>query len=132
MTVTFPARLADLMTREKKAYAHLALVLRDGTPHVTPIWFEWDGTHLIINTARGRVKDRVLSRQPTVALAISDPADPYRYIQIRGQVVDSTEVGARDMIDQLSLKYEGRLYPWYRGETRVTYKILPERVQPAE
>ncbi len=131
MSVTFPASLADLLTREKKAFAHLALVLRDGTPHVTPVWFDWDGTHLIINTARGRVKDRVLNRRPTVALAISDPADPYRYLQIRGQVVDSTEAGARDMIDQLSLKYEGRLYPWYRGETRVTYKILPERVQPA-
>lgn len=132
MVATFPARLADLLTREKKAYAHLALVLRDGTPHVTPVWFDWDGTHLIINTARGRVKDRVLSRLPKVALAISDPADPYRYVQIRGQVVDATEVGARAMIDQLSQKYEGRLYPWYRGETRVTYKILPERVQPAE
>lgn len=132
MVATFPARLADLLTREKKAYAHLALVLRDGTPHVTPVWFDWDGTHLIINTARGRVKDRVLSRLPKVALAISDPADPYRYVQIRGQVVDATEAGARAMIDQLSQKYEGRLYPWYRGETRVTYKILPERVQPAE
>jgi hypothetical protein len=76
------------------------------------------------------VKDRVLRRHPVVALAISDPADPYRYLQIRGRVVAEDEAGGRAMIDQLSRKYRGRDYEWYKGETRVTYTILPERVEP--
>ena len=126
-----PDRFADLFAPEKRAYAYLALVLKDGSPQVTPVWFDWDGTHVIINTARGRVKDKILSRGPKVALAISDPADPYRYIQVQGRVVDETEAGARAMIDQLSQKYEGRPYPWARAdEVRVTYQILPLKFQP--
>jgi PPOX class probable F420-dependent enzyme len=130
MPITIPEHRADLLTREKKALAHLALTLKDGTPQVTPIWFDWDGTHLIINTARGRVKDKVLRRKPVVALAISDPADPYRYIQIRGRVVEEIEEGAYEVICDLRLKYRGdRNYPRNPGEVRVTYKILPEQVQ---
>ncbi len=127
---TLPESFADLFTPQKRAFAYPALVLKDGSPQVTPVWFDWDGTHLIINTARGRVKDRALQRRARVALAISDPADPYRYIQVQGRVAEETEAGAREMIDQLSQKYEGRPYPWYRGETRVTYKIQPEKFQP--
>ncbi|MGQ0600853.1 MAG: PPOX class F420-dependent oxidoreductase [Anaerolineales bacterium] len=130
MTITIPEHRADLLTREKKAFAHLALTLKDGTPQVTPVWFDWDGTHLILNTARGRVKDKVLRRRPLVALAISDPQDPYRYLQIRGRVVDETEEGGYEQICDLRLKYRGdRNYPRHPGEVRVTYKILPERIQ---
>ncbi len=125
-----PEKYLDLLSVEARAFAHLALTLKDGAPQVTPVWFDWDGVHLIINTARGRVKDKVLARHPVVALAISDPTDPYRYLQIRGRVVVEDEAGGRAMIDQLSRKYRGRDYEWYKGETRVTYKILPERVQP--
>jgi PPOX class probable F420-dependent enzyme len=125
-----PSEFADLLSPEKKAFAHLALVLTNGTPQVTPVWFDWDGTHLIINTARGRVKDKVLRRRPVVALAISDPDDPYRYLQIRGRVVAETEEGAYDQICDLRLKYRGdRNYPRNPGEVRVTYRILPEAVQ---
>jgi PPOX class probable F420-dependent enzyme len=125
-----PSEFADLLSPEKKAFAHLALVLTNGTPQVTPVWFDWDGTHLIINTARGRVKDKVLRRRPVVALAISDPDDPYRYLQIRGRVVAETEEGAYDQICDLRLKYRGdRNYPRKPGEVRVTYRILPEAVQ---
>ena len=128
MAVAIPDKLADLLAFDKKAFANLALTLRDSTPQVTPVWFDYDGEHIIVNSARGRVKDRVLSRKPAVALAISDPADPYRYMQIRGRVVEVTEEGARDMIDHLSEKYLGKLYPYYGGETRVTYRIAPEHV----
>lgn len=130
MSLTLTPKAADLLAWDKKAFAHLALVLKDGTPQVTPVWFDWDGTHIIINTARGRVKDHVMSRKPQVALAISDPDDPYRYIQIQGRIVEETEEGARAMIDRLSQKYQGVDYKWYRGETRVTYKILPEKLSP--
>lgn len=126
ITMQIPDNLADLLSWEKKAFAHLALALPDGTPHVTPVWFDYDGTYITINSARGRVKDKSMRRDPHVALAVSDPEDPYRYLQIRGRVVEISEEGARDMIDHLSQKYRGKPYPWDGGETRVTYKVLPE------
>jgi PPOX class probable F420-dependent enzyme len=126
-----PERLNDLLSPEKKAFASLALTLADGSPQVTPIWFGWDGAHIILNTARGRVKDKVMRRGGKVALLIVDPGDPYRYLQIRGRVVDETEEGAYDVICDLRLKYRGdRNYPRNPGEVRVTYKVLPEQVSP--
>ncbi len=123
-----PEKFADLLTREKKAFAFLALAKQDGTPQVTPIWFDYDGKHFIINTARGRVKDKILRKHPTVAMLITDPGNPYRYLQVRGKVIDQTEVGGYDMICSLNEKYHGnRNYPKHEGEVRVTYKILPER-----
>jgi PPOX class probable F420-dependent enzyme len=128
-----PERLIDLLSPEKKAFASLALTLADGSPQVTPIWFGWDGTHIILNTARGRVKDMVMHRGGKVALLIVDPNDPYRYLQIRGRVVDETEEGAYDVICDLRLKYHGdRDFPKRPGEVRVTYKVLPEQVFPAQ
>lgn len=123
----FPENFADLLSKEKKALAFLALVKKDGTPQVTPVWFDYDGTHVIINTARGRVKDKILKQHPQVALAISDPANLYRYLQVRGKVVEETEVGGYEMICHLNEKYHGKHeYPKRPGEVRVTYKILPE------
>lgn len=118
-----------LLAPETKSMAHLALVLSDGTPQVTPLWFDWDGKYIIINTARGRVKDKVLRKHPVVALAISPPDDPYRYLQIRGRVVQETEEGAYEMICALNEKYHGKYeFPKRPGQVRVTYKILPERI----
>ena len=125
-----PEKFTDLLARNKKVFAALALTLADGSPQVTPIWFDWDGTHIILNTARGRVKDKVLHRGGKVALLLSDPENPYRYLQIRGSVVEETEEGAYDVICDLRLKYHGdRNYPKNPGEVRVTYKVLPEQVQ---
>ena len=130
MTFQIPEALADLVTREKRAFAVLALVKQDGTPQVTPIWFDYDGAHFIFNTARGRVKDKILHRHPAVAFVISDPANPYRYVQISGRVVAETEEGAAEQIADLNEKYSGvRAYPLRPGETRVTYKVLPEGSQ---
>ena len=130
MSFQIPEKFADLLTREKRAFAQLALVKSDGTPQVTPIWFDYDGTHFIFNTARGRVKDKILRRHPVVAFAISDPANPYRYIQISGKVVVETEEGGYDQICDLNEKYNGnRQYPRNPGEVRVTYKVLPETSQ---
>jgi PPOX class probable F420-dependent enzyme len=130
MAVTIPENLADLLTRSKKAFAFLALVKSDGNPQITPIWFDYDGTHIIFNTARGRVKDKILKKHPVVAFAISDPENPYRYLQLSGRVVVETEEGAPAVIADLSEKYTGkREYPLTAGEVRVTYKVLIERVQ---
>ena len=129
MPATIPESHRDLLTREKKAFAHLALVTKAGEPHVTPMWFDFDGEHVIFNTARGRVKDRILRRHPTVALSVQDKDQPYRYIQIRGPVVFESEDNAYDSICDLSEKYGGkRSYPKYPGEQRVIYKMRPEHV----
>ena len=125
-----PESAADLMSWDKKSFAPLALPLADGTRQCTPLWFDYDGTHIIINSALGRVKDRAMRRAPQVALAISDPDNPYRYIKIRGKVVEITEEGAYDMIDHLSDKYWGKPFDHAEGEVRVTYRIRPESVQP--
>jgi len=124
-----PGKYRDLF--EKKAFAHLATIGADGSPQVTPVWVDFDGTHLRFNTAKGRVKDKNLRRNPRVALAIQDPDNPYRYMQVQGRVVEVTEHGADAHIDTLAKKYIGQdTYPWRRpGEVRVLYKILPEKVQ---
>ncbi len=129
MAVKIPDDRRDLLAREKKAFANLALVLSDGSPQVTPIWFDWDGQHIVINTARGRVKDKVLHKHPAVALDIIDPENPYRYLQIRGRVTEETETGGYEQISSLNQKYHGNPnYPKNPGEVRVTYKITPDHV----
>jgi len=124
-----PAAFRDLL--EKKAFANLATVNADGTPQVTPVWFDYDGTHIRFNTAKGRVKDRNLRRNPSVALAVVDPDNPYRYMQVKGRVAEITESGADAHIDALARKYTGRdrFANHHPGEVRVTYKIALERVQ---
>jgi PPOX class probable F420-dependent enzyme len=129
MPDVIPASHADLLTRETRAYANLALVLKDGTPQVSPLWFDYKDGLVIINTARGRVKDKAMHRRPYAALSIIDPANINRYLLIRGPVVEETEEGAWDQIEDLNLKYNGnRNFTRQPGQVRVTYKIKPERV----
>jgi len=125
-----PESYLDLIKDETKAFGCLATLMRDGSPQLTPIWFNTDGTYILINSAIDRVKDRNMRRNPRVALVITDPKDPYRYIQIRGKVVEITTQGARRHIDRLSKKYTGRdkYISGSADETRVTYKIMPEHV----
>ena len=120
----------DLLTG-KRAFANLATINADGTPQVTPVWFDWDGGNVRINSAKGRVKDKNLRRTPTVAMAIQDPDNPYRYVQIKGRVTSVTERGADAHIDALAKKYLGQdRYPYRKpDEVRVTYVIAPDRVQ---
>ena len=128
--VEIPEKAQYLLKWETKAFAFLALTLKDGSPQVTPVWFDWDGSHLRINSAKGRVKDRNMRRTPRVALAILDPDNPYRHLAIRGRVVEVTEQGADAHIDALAKKYLGQdRYPHRRpGEVRVIYRVQPERV----
>src|SRR6266545_7926687 len=92
---------------DKKSFAHIATVGADGAPQVTPVWFDYDGTHIRFNTARGRVKEKNLAKNPKVALAIMDPDNPYRYVQVRGRIAEVTEAGADAHIDALAKKYTG-------------------------
>jgi PPOX class probable F420-dependent enzyme len=129
MADVIPESYLDLLTTEKRAIAELAVVLKDGTPQVSPVWFDYADGLIVINTARGRVKDKALHRHPMVAMSIRDPDDPYRYLLIRGPVVEETEEGGYDSIQDLNLKYHGvRRYKLGPGMVRVIYKIKPERV----
>ena len=114
----------------KPGYAHLATLMKDGSPQVTPVWYDFDGTHIRINTAKGRLKDKNMRRDKQVALSIQDPDNPYRYLAIRGDVDEITENGADAHIDSLAKKYLGKdRYPFRApGEVRVIYKIRPEKV----
>ena len=124
-----PEKFRDLFDADKKAFAHVVTMMPDGTPQVTPVWVDYDGTHVIINSARGRQKDKNLRRNPNVALSIQDPANPYRYLEVRGPVVEITEEGADEHIDKMAKKYMGvDRYPGRGpGEVRVIYKIEPQR-----
>jgi PPOX class probable F420-dependent enzyme len=125
MATSVPEKYADLLG--KKTFATLGTLMPDGSPQVTPVWFDYDGKHVRVNSALGRVKDKNIRRDPRVSLSIPDPENPYRYLEIRGKVVDITQNGADDHINSLSQKYHGNpVYPYRQpGEVRVLYKIEP-------
>jgi PPOX class probable F420-dependent enzyme len=129
MMKNIPKEFLDLLADETKSFVFLATSMADGSPQVTPVWFNTAGEYILINSARGRTKDRNMRARPQVALAIADPKNPYRYIQIRGKVVEITERGAREHINALSNKYTGNsVYPGNPDEVRVSYKIKIEKV----
>ncbi len=125
-----PSEFLDLFA--KPSHAHLATLMPDGTPHVTPVWVDWDGRHVLINSAAGRQKDLNIARRRDVAIEIADPENPNRYLHVRGPVVEITEEGAEAHLDRLARRYLGRdAYPpgWrFPGEVRRIYKIAPRKV----
>jgi PPOX class probable F420-dependent enzyme len=128
MSSEIPEKFQDLF--EKKAFASLGTLMPDGKPQVTPVWCDFDGKHVVVNSAKGRVKDRNMRRDPRVSMALIDPDNPYRYLQLQGRVVEITEEGADRHIDKMAKKYLGQdKYPFRQpGEVRVLYKIEPDRV----
>ena len=122
-----PDAYLDLLT-QKKTFAELATVMPDGSPQVTPVWFDYTNGLVRVNTAKGRVKQRNMKEGSPVALSIMDPDNPYRYIQVRGKVSRMTEQGANAHIDSLAKKYLDKdKYPFAQpGEVRVLYEITPE------
>lgn len=129
MAARIPEEFRDLLTT-KKAFAHLATVSEEGDPHSTPVWVDAEGDSVLINSAKGRLKDRHMRKNKHVALSILDPDDPYRHLAIRGRVVAITEEGADAHINAMAQKYlEVEEYPNRKpGEVRVIYKIQPEHV----
>ncbi|MFQ5516589.1 MAG: PPOX class F420-dependent oxidoreductase [Acidimicrobiia bacterium] len=106
------------------SFAHLATVMRDGSPHVSVVWIERDGDRLTFNTAEGRVKAVNVRRDPRVAFSISPPDDPYMNIAVRGRVIDITTEAADEQIDRLASKYLGLdEYPW-REPGQVRLKVV--------
>ena len=128
MSQIIPQTHTDLF--EKQAFGNLGTLMKDGSPQVTPVWVDYDGTYVRFNSAKGRVKDVNIRRDPRVSITLQDPGNPYRYLEIRGRVVEITENGADDHINKLSQKYLGKpVYPFRQpGEVRVTYKIEPQKI----
>ena len=128
MADKIPDQYKDLFS--KKAFANLATLMPDGSPQVTPVWFDFDGSHILVNSAKGRVKDKNMRRNKRVALSIVDPDNAYRHLAVQGDVVDITEQGADAHIDAMAKKYLGKdKYPFRApGEVRVMVKIAPEKV----
>jgi PPOX class probable F420-dependent enzyme len=128
MATIIPDKFHDLFN--KKGFAHLATLMPDGSPQVTPVWVDFDGTHVIVNSAKGRQKDKNMKRDARVSLSISDPDNPYRYVEIRGKVAEISEAGADQHIDKMAKKYLGQdKYPYRKAEeVRVVYKVLPTKI----
>ena len=126
---TIPDKFMPVMT-QKKSFAHLATLMPDGSPQVTPVWFDYTDGKIRVNTARGRIKDKNMGQSAKVALSIMDPDNPYSHIAIRGTVTKVTEDGADDHIDSLAQKYLGQpKYPFRSAnEKRVIYEIEPVSV----
>ncbi len=124
-----PPEFLDLF--EKATFAHLTTMLPDGTPHATPVWIDYDNKHsrLLVNTERGRRKERNVERDPTVALSMIDPERHYRFLSVIGEVTEITAEGADDHIDRLAQRYLGKeKYPDEPETERVIIRIRPDEV----
>ena len=131
-----PETHLDLM--ERPIVVTLVTVMPDGQPQATPVWFSYDGTHVLVNTARGRQKDKNMAERSRVTVLVIDPENPYRWVEIRGVVQEINESEGLDHINQLSLRYRGyedyyKNMPQLRGkETRAVYKIKPTKVNASQ
>src|SRR5262245_34004161 len=127
-TNTIPEQYLDLF--KKRAFAQVATLMADGSPQVTPMWVDYDGRYVLVNTNAPYQKERNFRRDPRVALSIMDPDNPYRCLIIRGRVAEMVQEGAEEHIDQLAQKYFGteRYEDRQPGEVRVIVKIQPEHV----
>lgn len=115
---------------EGKTFAHIATLMPDGSPQVTPVWIDHEGDTIVFNTVEGRLKHKNLKRDGRVAISVVDNENPYAALIIRGKVTEMTTKGADDHIDALAKRYlDADKYPFARpGEVRVIVKIEPEKV----
>ncbi len=126
MSPDLPRKLQELI--DAKNFGSLATVMPDGSPHVAPVWVDYDGGDVIVNTDEGRQKMKNIRRDPRVAMDIYSLQNPYDMVALRGRVVDIKREGAREHIDKLSKKYTGHdIYQMHQpGERRVIVRIRPE------
>lgn len=129
-TFTIPDSHADLVAWDTRSFAHVATVGPDGEPHSSPVWFEWDGDHIKFSLTTGRQKYRNLQRDKRVSLSILDPHDPYRYVEVRGELDQIESDPEIAFISRMAKKYKGLdVYPWHRpGDERVVMKVRPIHV----
>ena len=127
MSSPFPENYLDLF--QKKAFGAFSTLMPDGSPQTTPVWIDYQDGEIWINSAVGRQKDKNVRRDSRVALAVMDPDNPYRYVEVRGRAREITQDGADAHIDKMAKKYLGKdKYPFGQpGEQRVIYKIKIEK-----
>ena len=125
--MTFPNEFEDLLYGDKKPLLYIATIMEDGSPQVTPVWFDTDGEYILVNTNEGRVKDKNMKARPRVAMVIQDPDEQERYLGMRGEVVGYTREGADEHINKLSLKYKNKPWTYREGQRRIIYRIRPIR-----
>jgi PPOX class probable F420-dependent enzyme len=115
-------KVRDLLDNPR-VFAALGTTFKDGSPHVTPMWFDHEDETICFNSAIGRIKTRQLDRDPRVSLTLIDLDNPYGYVELRGRVRSVAGQEAEDHIDRLAKKYIGRdTYPWRTpGEDRIKY-----------
>lgn len=123
-----PESHKDLLEDKTKAFCFLATTTEDGSPQVSPVWFNSDGDYIYINSVEGRLKDRNMRARPQVALTIMNLDAPYRYILLRGKIIEITTVGADAHIHALSHKHMGKDWDIPEGQIRYIYKFQPEKV----
>lgn len=128
MAAPIPENYRDLL--EKPVFVSIATILPNGQPQVTPVWADYDGTYVRVNTSKSRQKYKDMRARPAVAVMAYDPSNPYRYLEVRGRVVKLTEDGAAEHIDKLAKDYMGKdRYPWHDpNDPRVLCLIEPEKV----
>ncbi|MBI4943639.1 MAG: PPOX class F420-dependent oxidoreductase [Actinobacteria bacterium] len=105
---------------------NLATTMPDGSPQLTQVWVDTDGTHVVVNTVEGFQKVRNMQRDPRVALTVADPANPSRYFAVRGRVVSVSPDGGAEHIEALARRYLGGPYPWYGGRDQVRLVVTIE------
>lgn len=111
-----------------KNYGVATTLRRDGSPHMTTVWVDWDGEHVLFNTAEGRAKPRHLRRDPRAAVYVMNPENPYQWIAVSGPA-EMTHEGAVAHIDRLAQKYRGtETYGVEPGEQRIIVRVRPEHV----
>ena len=123
--MSFPEKFLDLLNDDSKALLYLATIMPDGSPQVTPVWFDTDGEYILINTNEQRVKDKNMRVRPKVAMTIQDPNDFYRYLGVRGEVVSYTTEGADEHINKLSIKNDNEPWTYRETQKRIIFKIKP-------
>jgi len=124
--VPIPDKALDLF--EKPIICALATLMPDGQPQVNPVWCDYDGKYIRINTARGRQKDRNMTKRAKVTVMLFDPEDNGHWVEARGHIAEITEDGAVEHINRLAHKYENRDFVVPSGQVRVIYKIEPDKV----
>jgi len=127
MSSSFPENYRDLF--QKKSFGAFTTLMPDGSPQTTPVWIDYRDGEIWVNSAVGRQKDKNVRRDPRVAIAVMDPENPYRYVEVRGRVREITQDGADTHIDKMAQRYLGQdKYPYRQpGEQRVLYKIRIEK-----
>src|SRR5271169_3998066 len=125
--MTLEPAVRDLLSRPN--FAHLATLLPDGSPNVTPIWIGVTGNHIVITSGEGSLKVRNLRRDPRLALSVVDFHDPYEEVQIRGRVVEFRDDSKFEILDAISQKYTGKEFPWRNPAGRVALIIEVEKAR---